>query len=123
MKRYDKHYYDACQSYMSMHNQDIITRQLRCENIIMISETMVKVGFVFFFAAIFWSLRLALAYEFSATSWSFYIILMYAGIYWYCNRSLIRRRAYSDAAEVMLYLQDEESRQRYVNEKLRPRME
>ncbi|WP_136608661.1 hypothetical protein [Paenibacillus dokdonensis] len=123
MKRYNKYYYKACESYMSLSTEDIITRQLRSENIIQTNEILIKFGGILFFGALFWTVQLALGLALFLTSWSLYVIISYIVLLWICSRNIRRRRAYSDAAEIMLQFQNEEDRLRYFDEKLRPQFE
>ncbi|GIP30180.1 hypothetical protein J23TS9_53100 [Paenibacillus sp. J23TS9] len=123
MRRYNKYYYKACESYVSLRTEDIITRQLRSENIIQTNEVLIKIGGMLFFAALFWTTRLAFANALFLTSWSLYVIIFYFVMLLICSRIIRRRRAYSDAAEIMLQFQTEEDRLRYFDEKLRPQFD
>ncbi|MGN7360336.1 hypothetical protein ACTHPF_22120 [Paenibacillus sp. SAF-054] len=123
MKRYNKYYYKACESYLSLRTEDIIARQLRSENIIHANELLIKFGGILFFAALFWTMRLALGNALFLSSWSLYVIIFYFILLWISKRTIRRRRACSDAAEVMLQFENEEGRTRYFDEKLRPQFE
>lgn len=79
MKVYNKHYLKACESYLYMTEDEIITRQLRSENRLLFNETIVKIGFIVFLGAVFWTSRLALVHQLSFTSWSLYVIIVYIG--------------------------------------------
>ncbi len=123
MKVYNKHYLKACESYLYMTKDEIITRQLRSENRLLFNETIVKVGFIVFLWAIFWTSRLALVHQLSFRSWSLYVIIVYIGLMYYTSRSSKRCRAYSDAAEVMLQFDSEEARRTYFDEMLKPQFQ
>ncbi|WP_339323528.1 hypothetical protein [Paenibacillus sp. FSL W8-0194] len=120
MKVYNKHYLKACESYLYMTKDEIITKQLRSENRLLFNETIVKIGFIVFLGAVFWTSRLALVHQLSFTSWSLYVIIVYIGLMCLTGRSSKRCRAYSDAAEVMLQFDSEEDRRTYFDEMLKP---
>jgi len=120
MKVYNKHYLKACESYLYMTREEIITRQLRSENRLLFNETIVKIGLIVFLWAVFWSSRLALVHQLSFTSWSLHVIVIYIGLWFLAGRSSNRCRAYSDAAEVMLQFDNEETRRTYLDEMLKP---
>lgn len=120
MKVYNKHYLKACESYLYMTKDEIITKQLRSENRLLFNETIVKIGFIVFLGAVFWTSRLALVHQLSFTSWSLYVIIVYIGLMCLTYRSSKRCRAYSDAAEVMLQFDSEEDRRTYFDEMLKP---
>lgn len=120
MKVYNKHYLKACESYLYMTKDEIITKQLRSENRLLFNETIVKIGFIVFLGAVFWTSRLALVHQLSFTSWSLYVIIVYIGLMCLTYWSSKRCRAYSDAAEVMLQFDSEEDRRTYFDEMLKP---
>ncbi|MBE9914681.1 hypothetical protein G8C92_11615 [Paenibacillus donghaensis] len=119
MKVYNKHYLKACESYLYMTKDDIVARQLRSENRLLVNEFLVKIGLIIFLVAIFWASKLALANDLSLTSWSLYVIIIYIGLLYFAGRSSKRCRAFSDAAEIMLQFDTEEARRTYFDEKLR----
>ncbi|GIO33444.1 MULTISPECIES: hypothetical protein [Paenibacillus] len=123
MKVYNKHYLKACESYLYMTKNEIITRQLRSENWLLFNESLIKIGLVVFLGAVFWTSRLALVHQLSFTSWSLYVMIIYIGLLYFAGQSSKRCRAYSDAAEVMLQFDSEEARRTYFDEMLKPQFQ
>lgn len=103
-----------------MSTEEIAAKQLRSENIIVLNETLVKVGIVFFLGALYWSVLLAISNQLDLTSRSLYVIIGYIVLLMISSRTTRHHRAYSDAAEIMLQFDTQDDRQRYYDEKLRP---
>ncbi|BFH60622.1 hypothetical protein [Paenibacillus azoreducens] len=119
MKVYNKHYIKACESFLYMTTDDIIARQLRSENRLLVNEYLVKIGTLVFMGAFFLTSNLVVPSELSFIRWSLSEIIIYIGLLYFASRSSKRCRAFSDAAEIMLQFDTEEARRTYFDEKLR----
>lgn len=119
MKVYNKHYLKACESYLYMTKDDIVTRQLRSENRLLVNEYLVKIGTLVFMGAFFLTSNLVAPSELSFIRWSLSEIIIYIGLLYFAGRNSKRCRAFSDAAEIMLQFDTEEARRTYFDEKLR----